>query len=149
MQNAHSLLAVAALAALFTAGCAGPEQRLGSGVTNVTEFTRLGEMRRSIEQTAVFDSPEAGYTTGAIHGFDQSLYRTVMGAYQIATFPMGDALSRSSFDQKYVPKGALYPDSYRPGLINTTTFQTDTYVGFSGGNIAPFIPGNRFSIFEN
>jgi putative exosortase-associated protein (TIGR04073 family) len=149
MRKLNSLLALAAFAALFTAGCAGPEQRLGSGINNVTEFTRLGEMRRSIEQTAVFDSPEAGYTTGAIHGFDQSVYRTFMGAYQIVTFPAGNLLSQSSFDQKYVPKGTVYPDSYRPGLINSTTFQTDTYIGFSGGNVAPFVPGNRFSIFEN
>jgi putative exosortase-associated protein (TIGR04073 family) len=149
MRNAISLLAFAALAALFLTGCAGPEQRLGSGINNATEFSRLGEMRRSIEQTAVFDSPEAGYTVGAIHGFDQSVYRTAMGAYQIVTFPAGDFLSQSSFDQKYVPKGTVYPDSYRPGLISTPLFQTDTYVGFSGGNIAPFIPGNRFSIFEN
>jgi len=50
MRNATSLLALAALTALFTAGCAGPEQRLGSGVSNVTEFVRMGEMQRSVEQ---------------------------------------------------------------------------------------------------
>ncbi len=149
MQNVTSLLALAALGALFTAGCAGPEQRLGDGINNITEFTRLGEMSRSVEQTAVFDSPEAGYTTGVIHGFDQSVYRTVAGAYQIVTFPAGDTLSQSSFDQKYVPKGTAYPDSYRPGLIATSTFQTDTYIGFSGGDIAPFVPGSRFSVFPN
>jgi putative exosortase-associated protein (TIGR04073 family) len=149
MRNATFLLALATLGALFTSGCAGPEQRLGNGVTNLTEFTRMGEIQRSVEQTAVFDSPEAGYTTGFIHGFDESVYRTAMGAYQIVTFPAGDTLSQSSFDQKYVPKGTAYPDSYRPGLANLPTFQTDTYFGFSGGDIAPFVPGSRFSVFSN
>jgi putative exosortase-associated protein (TIGR04073 family) len=149
MRNVTPLLALAALGALFTAGCAGPEQRLGDGVNNLTEFARLGEMQRSVEQTAVFNSPEAGYTTGVIHGFDQSVYRTVMGAYQIVTFPAGNALSDSSFDQKYVPKGTPYPDSYRPGLPDLPTFQTDTYFGFSGGDEFPFIPGSRFAVFPN
>jgi putative exosortase-associated protein (TIGR04073 family) len=148
MRNVTPLLALAALAALFTAGCAGPEQRLGSGVSNLTEFVRLGEMQRGIEQSTLFD-PQAGFSTGVIHGFDQSVYRTVAGAYQIVTFPAGNLLTQSSFEQKYMPKGTPYPDSYHPGLPNQTTFQTDNYVGFSGGNIAPFVPGNRFSIFEN
>ena len=148
MRTALSLLSLAALAALFTAGCAGPEQRLGSGVNNVTEFARLGEMQRSMEQYTMFD-PQAGMATGLIHGFDQSVYRTVAGAYQIVTFPAGNLLTQTSFEQKYIPKGTPYPDSYHPGLPALTTFQTDTYMGFSGGNIAPIVPGNRFSIFEN
>jgi putative exosortase-associated protein (TIGR04073 family) len=148
MRNVTPLLALAALAALFTAGCAGPEQRLGSGVSNLTEFVRMGEMQRGIEQSTLFD-PQAGFATGAIHGFDQSVYRTVAGAYQIVTFPAGNYLTQTSFEQKYMPKGTPYPDSYHPGLPNQSTFQTDTYIGFSGGNIAPFVPGNRFSIFEN
>ena len=118
-------------------------------MTNLTEFTRMGEIQRSVEQTSVFDSPEAGYTTGFIHGFDQSVYRTVAGVYQIVTFPAGNALSDSSFDQKYIPKGTAYPDSYRPGLPATSPFENDTYFGFSGGDIAPFVPGNRFSVFPN
>jgi putative exosortase-associated protein (TIGR04073 family) len=148
MRNINSLLAFAALAALFTAGCAGPEQRLGNGVSNLTEFTRMGELQRSTEQYTLFD-PQAGLATGVIHGFDQSVYRTVAGAYQIVTFPAGNYLTQSSFEQKYLPQGTPHPDSFPPGLPNMPTFQTDNYVGFSGGNIAPFVPGNRFSIFEN
>ena len=68
MRNVMPFLAIAALAAVFTAGCAGPEQKIGRGVSDSLEFTRLGEMRRSIEQTTVFDSPSAGYTAGMIHG---------------------------------------------------------------------------------
>ena len=63
MRNVTSLLALTALGALFTAGCAGPEQRLGSGFNNLTEFARLGEMRASVEESAVFDSG-ANYSTG-------------------------------------------------------------------------------------
>lgn len=148
MRNVTSLLALAALAALFTTGCAGPEQRLGTGVNNLTEITRMGEMQQSIEQYTIFD-PQAGFATGAIHGFDQTVYRTVTGAYQIVTFPAGNLLTQSSFEQKYLPKGTAYPDSFHPGLPYLPVFQTDTYVGFSGGNVAPIIPGNRFSIFEN
>ena len=87
--------------------------------------------------------------TGVIHGFDQSVYRTVAGAYQIVTFPAGNLLTQTSFEQKYMPKGTPYPDSYHPGLPALSAFQTDNYTGFSGGSVAPFIPGNRFSIFEN
>jgi hypothetical protein len=28
-------------------------------------------------------------------------------------------------------------------------FDTDTYMGFSGGDVAPFIPGSRFRVFDN
>ena len=70
MRNVTSLLALTALGALFTAGCAGPVQRLGNGFTNITEFARLGEMRASVEDSAVLDS---NYSTGLIHGFDQAM----------------------------------------------------------------------------
>ena len=76
MRNVMPFLAVAALAAVFTSGCAGPEQKLGRGMSNTFEIVRLGEMRRTVEQTAVFDSPGAGYTTGVIRGFDRSVART-------------------------------------------------------------------------
>ena len=36
-------LAATALAALFTSGCAGPEQKLGRGVNNMFEVVRMGE----------------------------------------------------------------------------------------------------------
>jgi putative exosortase-associated protein (TIGR04073 family) len=146
MRNAKPLIAFAAFAVLFAAGCAGPEQKLGTGVVNVTEFARMGEINRSVEQTAVFESPEAAYTTGFIHGFDQSLARTAMGAYEIVTFPFPPY---HPILTQYVPPGTAYPDSYRPGLVDATFLQTDTYFGFSGGDIAPLMPGSRFSVFPN
>ncbi|MBT4227863.1 MAG: hypothetical protein HOD74_09890, partial [Verrucomicrobia bacterium] len=42
--------AVAALVALFSVGCAGPENKLGRGIRNFSEFTRMGEFSRSVEQ---------------------------------------------------------------------------------------------------
>jgi len=57
MRNAITLLAAVALVAVFASGCAGPEEKLGRGINNSLEFARLGEMRRSIEQTAVFSTP--------------------------------------------------------------------------------------------
>ena len=148
MRNVTSFLALSALGALFTAGCAGPENRLGSGLNNITEFARLGEMRASVEENAVLE-PGGGYATGLIHGFDQSVYRTVAGAYQVVTFPAGNLLTDTSFEKKYIPAGTVYPDSYSPGLIAEPTFQTDTYFGYSGGDVAPFVPGSRFSVFPN
>ena len=140
------LLAGALLALLFTSGCAGPEEKLGRGVSDATEFARGGEMRRYIEQTAIFESPGAGYTVGAIRGFDHSLARTGLGLYEIITFPI------PPYDPiltRYVKPGTFYPESYRPGLISCSLFDTDTYTGFSGGDVAPWVPGCRFRVFDN
>jgi putative exosortase-associated protein (TIGR04073 family) len=141
-----TFLALAALAVVFTSGCAGPEQKLGRGVSNTLEFSRMGEMRRSVEQTAIFYSPSAGYTYGAIHGFDQSVARTAMGVYEIVSFPFPPYKPLLT---RYVKPGPIYPESYKPGLMSEGLFDTDTYTGFSGGDVAPFIPGSRFSIFDN
>ena len=146
MRNAIPFLAVAASAALFTAGCAGPEEKMGRGVTNLTEFTRMGEMQRSVEQTAIFDAPNYNYATGFIKGFDKSIERTAMGAYEIVTFPLPPYHPVLT---KYVTPGTVYPASYQPGLAAFGTFDTDQYIGFSGGDVAPFIPGSRFTIFDN
>ena len=146
MRNVIPFLAVAVLAALFTSGCAGPEEKLGRGLNNTFEIVRMGEMRRTIEQTAIFDSPEAGYTTGFIRGFDRSMARTGLGLFEIATFPVAPYDPQLT---KYLTPEPVYPSSYKPGLVSGSTFDTDTYTGFSGGTIAPWIPGNRFRVFDN
>ncbi len=79
---------LALVLALSFIGCAGPERKLGRGLNNVTEFVRMGEIRRSMEQTYLWEGPESAYTTGFIRGFDRSIVRTVLGAYEIATFPL-------------------------------------------------------------
>lgn len=146
MRNVIPFLAVAVLAGLFTSGCAGPEAKLGRGLSNTFEIVRMGEMRRTVEQSTVFDSPGDGYTTGIIRGFDRSMARTGLGLFEIATFPIPPYEPRLT---KYLAPEPAYPDSYKPGLISGSTFNTDTYVGFSGGSIAPWIPGNRFRVFDN
>ena len=131
---------------VFTSGCAGPEQKLGRGTSDILEFTRMGDVRRSVEQTSVFVSPSAGYTTGLVHGINVSVARTVMGAVEIATFPLPPY---KPVFTSYIKPGPVYPESYKPGLISGSTFDTDTFTGFSGGDVAPFIPGSRFKIFDN
>ena len=62
MRNIAKTTAVASLIAVLSVGCAGPENKLGRGVRNFTEFTRLGEFSRSVEQTALWDGPQHAYT---------------------------------------------------------------------------------------
>jgi putative exosortase-associated protein (TIGR04073 family) len=146
MRNVIFLLAIGALTALFTSGCAGPEQKLGRGTSNFYEGVRLGEMRRSIEQTAVYDSTDAAFTTGFIRGLNRSIARTGIGLYEVLTFPIPPYHPIAT---RHLTPEPAYPDNYKPGLPSDPLFDTDTYVGFSGGDIAPFFPGSRFSVFDN
>ncbi|HTD65694.1 MAG TPA: exosortase system-associated protein, TIGR04073 family [Candidatus Limnocylindria bacterium] len=162
ISNLLALLAAVTL----TAGCAGPEKKLGRGILNVTEFARGGEIRRSMEQTYLWENTDSAYTTGFIRGFNRSMARTAIGVYEIVTFPFpGYAPVLTSTNRIYpdpnvrnrtFPFGGMvlteypaYPDSYRPGIVADSTFETDTSLGFSGGDIAPIIPGSRFRIFDN
>lgn len=142
MRKIFVMVAVAGFAALFATGCAGPEEKLGRGINNMTEFTRLGEIRRSMEQTAVWDGTEQAYTTGFIRGFNRSLARTAVGVYEVVTFPI------PSYDPVFLPENPVYPDSYAPKLLADPTFSPDASLGFSGGDVAPMIPGSRFSIYD-
>jgi putative exosortase-associated protein (TIGR04073 family) len=137
--------AVLALGFLAT-GCAGPERKLGRGFSNTFEIVRWGEMRRSIEQGALFDSPDAGYATGAVRGFNRSMARVGIGIYEVVTFPIP---SYDPIATSYLKPSPVYPDSYKPRIMADSLFATDTAVGFSGGDVAPLIPGSRFRIFEN
>jgi putative exosortase-associated protein (TIGR04073 family) len=134
---------VATLAiAVFATGCAGPEEKLGRGISNVTELARMGEIRRSMEQTALWEGTDKAYTTGVIRGLNRSLARTGVGLYEIVTFPF------PTYDPIFLPEQPVYPDSYTPNLIADSTFGPDASLGFSGGDIAPFIPGSRFRVFD-
>ena len=146
MRNVNHLLAVAALAALFTAGCAGPEQKMGRGVSNTLSIVNMGEINRGVEQSAVLGTPGPGHAAGFIRGVNHTLARTGLGIYEIVTFPFPPYHPVMT---KYVSPTQGYPDSYKPGLMDTPTLQTDTYFGFSGGDIAPIIPGSRFAVFRN
>jgi putative exosortase-associated protein (TIGR04073 family) len=142
MRRSISCLAALAAVALLAVGCAGPEQKFGRGILNATEFGRMGEIRRSMEQTALWENTDAAYTTGFIHGFNRSLARTAVGAYEIITAPF------PPYDPVFLPEYPVYPDSYRPRLIADPTFGPDSALGFSGGDVSPMIPGSRFRIFD-
>lgn len=164
MRSAFIFLG-ALMTVAFVSGCAGPEQKLGRGINNLTEFARLGEMQRAVEQTGIWEGPETAYTTGIIRGFNRSVARTAIGAYEVVTFPVpsykpvlseGKVYPDPSIQTKTYPYGGLvlpdkpvYPASYKPGLPATTVFSTDASLGFSGGDIAPFVPGSRFRVFDN
>src|SRR5207302_10151555 len=93
MRNSITFLATATVLALFASGCASTdqgfsfEQKFGRGLRNVTEFVRCGEIRRSMEHTALLDGPDMAYTTGFIHGFNRSLARTAIGIYVLVNVP--------------------------------------------------------------
>ncbi len=163
MRSSTTLLAIA-LALVFT-GCAGPERKLGRGINNLTEFARLGEMRRSIEQTYLWEGPNSAYTTGVIRGFDRSVVRTALGVYEVLTFPIPpyEALLTSTnrvypdysvanlsypWGGMVLPEHPVYPENYTPGVVSDSLFSTDTSLGFSDGDIMPMVPGSRFKIFE-
>lgn len=139
---------LAAMAVLvFAVGCTGPEHKLGRGLSNTYEIVRWGELRRSVELNAVEPLPGNG-CYGFIHGFDRSIARTGIGVAEVVTFPIPTPDYQPMFTKYFAPD-PVYPMSYKPGTFADTLFNTDTYTGFSGGDIAPFVPGSRFSIFTN
>ncbi|HXG47007.1 MAG TPA: exosortase system-associated protein, TIGR04073 family [Methylomirabilota bacterium] len=156
---------ITAGAAGLLAGCAGPEEKFGRGLRNLTEFARLGEIQRSIEQTSLWDGPAQGATTGFIRGFNRSMARTGIGLYEVVTAPF------PGYGPIAAPKARLFPDpsiqttrypygglaltenpmhpaSHTPGFRASSIFETDRALGFSGGDVLPMVPGNRFRVFE-
>ena len=146
MQKTLSLLGAVLVTGLLATGCAGPERKLGRGFNNFYEIVRAGEMRRSVEQAALFDSPDRGYTAGVVRGLNRTLARTGIGLYEIVTCPIP---SYDPVATRYLKPNPVYPDSYKPRLAASSLFATDTAIGFSGGDVAPWFPGSRFRIFDN
>jgi len=145
MRKTLPLLVVLGMASLFVSGCANVEGKFGRGMANTFEIVRGGEFRRSMEQTALFEGPDTAYSTGFVHGLNRSLGRTGIGIYEVITAPFPPY--HPVFTDTFAP-GPVYPDNYSPGLIADSMFSTDTYVGYSGGDVAPFLPGCRFQVFE-
>ncbi len=145
MRNTYfSLLAVAIVGALAS-GCVHVEQKFGRGIDNSLEIVRWGELRRTKEQTSIFDSPDAGYTTGLVRGINRSLARTGLGIFEVVTCPFPPY--RPLFTNHLSP-GPAYPDNYTPGIASDSKYDTDTYFGFSGGDVMPIVPGSRFHVFD-
>ena len=146
MRKTFSLLGALLAMGFLATGCAGPEKKLGRGLNNFYEIVRAGEMRRSIEQASLFDSPNQGLTTGVVRGFNRTMARTGIGLYEIVTFPIP---SYDPVATSYLKVHPVYPDSYKPRLGDSPLFATDTAIGFSGGDVAPWSPGSRFRVFDN
>lgn len=144
MRNALTLLALLFAAAIFTSGCAGPEEKMGRGLRNTGEVVRLGDMRATMEQTGVWYGPQDAYTVGIIKGVDRTLERTGLGLVEVVTAPFPPY---HPIFTKYVSPEPGFPDSYVPDLPDDPTFHTDTYIGFQGGEEADFIPGSTFNVF--
>ena len=145
MRHIFSLCLLAALAGALTTGCVGPEKKFGRGMSNALEPIRLGELRHSMEQTAILERGTPS-TTGFVRGLNKTLARTCMGVYEIATFPIPPY---RPIGTRCVKPGLVYPDNYRPRLADDPLYQTDTSLGFSGGDVAPIVPGSRFHVFDN
>lgn len=148
MRKNLPFLVVLGMAASFVSGCAYThkvENKFGRGMANTYEIVRTGEMRRSLEQSALTSGGDFAYTTGFIHGVNRTLGRTGIGVYEMisAPFPPYGPVCTDTF-----APGPVYPDNYTPGVIADSAFATDTYLGYSGGDVLPFIPGVRFKVFE-
>jgi putative exosortase-associated protein (TIGR04073 family) len=151
MRNIFSFLATVVIAGVLSSGCASAEKKLGRGVSNMAEFARLGEMRRSIEQTALFDQPGGNYATGFIRGLTKTVARTGVGVLEVVTapFPPYDPFFADYLrPEPWLADHPVYPDNYQPGIIDDAMFATDDNMGFSGGDIAPYVPGSRFKVFD-
>ena len=145
MKKTLVFLGAVVITGFLATGCAGPEQKLGRGLSNTYEIVRLGEMRRTVEQMSLFES-DSRYASSWVKGFNRSLARTGIGIYEVVTFPIPSYKPVATGTFKPYP---VYPDSYKPRLVEDSTFATDTAIGFSGGDIAPWFPGSRFHIFDN
>ncbi len=146
MRNTFLLAGSLALLAIWSVGCAGPEQKLGRGLGNITEVARMGEFQRAEEQGGIFGGPDSGIFTGFVTGLNHTLAREGMGVYEVVTSPFppyGPILV------KYVNPKVVYPDSFQPRNFSDSAFDTDAYAGFSGGEVFPLSPGSHFRVFDN
>ena len=144
MRTLCFFASLAVMGALVS-GCANVENKFGRGMANTTEIVRMGEMRRTMEQTALFQGPGAAYTTGFVRGLNRSLARTGVGIYEVVTAPLPPY---GPVCTDYLSPSPVYPDNYRPGLVADSMYSTDAEVGFSGGDVCPFLPGVKFAVFD-
>ena len=166
MKQSSLVAGLVVVVALFSTGCAGPEKKLGRGINNLLEPMRLGEMGRTVEQTALWEGPDTAYTKGFIRGFNRTVARTAVGAWEVITFPFAPyepkfantnilapdhtvRVTRYPWGGLNLSADPIYPASYKPGLISDSTFSPDSSLGFSGGDVAPFLPFSRFRVFDS
>jgi len=145
MRKTLPLLSLLLIIGFMATGCANVERKLGRGLNNTWEIVRGGEFRRTMEQTALFDSPDTAYGAGFFTGLNRTLARTGVGIYEVVTAPFPPY--KPVFTD-YLAPNPVYPDNNVPNLVEGSMFATDTEIGFSGGDVAPMMPGSRFRIFD-
>ena len=145
MRKHFLLLGAFALVVSLGAGCAGPEQKLGRGLGNSLEILRGGEFDRSVEQAQVFGGTDVSFTTGFVSGVNHTVARTGLGIYEVVTSPLPPY---GPVWTSYLSPKPLYPDSYKPRAWDNGIADTDQYLGFSGGDVAPWLWGSRFRVFD-
>jgi putative exosortase-associated protein (TIGR04073 family) len=145
MRNTLYLAGLLGSVALFAVGCAGPEEKLGRGIANSQEIIRLSEFQRAEEQSGLYYGTDVGITTGIVQGFDKTIARTGIGLYEIVTFPIPPY---HPICTDYLSPKTQYPDSYKPRKWSEAVYDTDRNTGFSGGDVAPWVPGSRFRVFD-
>jgi len=136
----------ALLVAVLVSGCAGPEKKLGRGINNFLEPIRLAEWQRSVVETELYPADSNNFPTGMVRGFNRTMARAGLGLYEIVTFPI------PTYDPiwtSYLAPNPQYPIGKSPGLPDGPTFSTDSSLGFSGGEVAPILPGSGFRVFDN
>jgi putative exosortase-associated protein (TIGR04073 family) len=143
MRNSNLILASLALVAALGAGCANTENKLGRGISNTFEVSRMGEFENSFESESLTGG---GVATGLVKGFNKTVARTGVGIYEIvsAPFPPYHPVCTN-----YLSPVPAHPGSYERGHVSDITFDVDSETGFSGGEVLPLFPGSRFSVFEN
>lgn len=144
MRKTYLLPAVLAGAVILATGCANTEQKFGRGMRNMGEVVRMGELRRTMEQTALFEGSETT-SIGFFRGLNRTLARTGLGIYEVVTAPFPPYDPQFTY---YLSPDPVYPDCYAPGLFEDSMYATDSNLGFSGGDVAPRVPGSRFRIFD-
>jgi putative exosortase-associated protein (TIGR04073 family) len=151
MRKSLLFLACGGLAAVLSTGCSGPEKKLGRGLNNMTEFARGGELHRSVEQTYLWEGGDLAYTKGMIRGFNRSMTRTLVGMFEVLTFPF------PGYEPYLRPGNSIYPDmsvnpvyptASTPYFVSDPSWSPDANMGFGHGDIAPMIPGSKFRIFD-
>ncbi len=136
VKTVCTLAAVGAVALLT--GCSSAEQKLGRGIANVLEPIRLGELTRSTEQTYLADGPVVAQSYGYVHGITRTVQRTLVGAFDIVTFPIPT-------DPLITPSEPVFPDSYAPGMAANLGVETDRYLGEDSGTVLPTVAGSSFN----
>src|SRR5437660_10898284 len=114
MRKTLSYLSFSLVAAALVSGCANTERKFGRGMSNMFEIVRGGEFRRTMEQTGLFDGPDAAYGSGFVRRVNRTSAPTGIGGYEVVTapFPPYDPV----FTDHFSP-GPVYPYNYLPGLL--------------------------------